>query len=206
MSYIKNKETLCYDYLRKKWYACEESNVISRRGIIGGGGAPSPGCCITPASLCCINCADLFKIKSCVELSLVTEVIPQSPYNTIDMDGLVSLWNPTAGTCGWAAFGGPAGVSPIRIRNLTTGISTCVVDLTMNNANYVLNNPGDTITQCMNIENDCNGGAGVSVGICWQVQIVDVGAPGSWTVEYSNFKICTNPSIDEITACVECYQ
>lgn len=205
MSYIKNKETLCYDYLRKKWYACEESNVVAKRVGGGGGGAPLPECCIPPASLCCINCADLFKIKSCIELALVTEVIPQVPYNTIDMDGLYNLWAPVSGICGWSVIGGPSGVSPFGLRDLN-GIKFCVINLTLNNAIYTLNNPGDSITQCMNIRNDCGGGGGVSVGICWQVQIVDVGAPGSWTVEYSNFRICTNPTIDEITACVECYQ
>jgi len=199
-----NGQSLCYNGKTNKWEPCKQgAKPIAGRGA---GTVVPPSCCITPAMACCLSCTDLFGLAKCVDTALVLTAIPQAPFDTLDIDALQTLLNDISGSCGWSLTGGPNGVNPFGLRDLNTGQKLCVVNVTLTNSGYTLNNPGDSIVQCLEIRNDCNGGGGINIGICWEVSIVDYGIPAEWVVEYNLFRLCTNPiGLDEIVNCTNCY-
>ena len=204
---VNKRRNQCYDAQNRRWFTCDE-NTSRREGSSPSPIPSPPQCCITPADACCVTCQDLFELRDCLQSALVDVDIPQSPFDTLTIDEVQTLLNGLGGVgCDWLITGGPSGVATFSIRNYVTGARFCVINLTLTNSEYTLSNPGDTIVQCLDIRNDCGGGAGVSIGICYEVVIVDNGIPGEWTVEYRNFRICTNPQgLDEIINCNYCYQ
>lgn len=195
----------CWDPTRQRWYNCEQTIQVGRRGVPRGNPGPPP-CCLPPG--CCLDCNTLESLVSCFRSGRYDDIlgpVDQVLFTSQDYREFATSVLIAGGFCGFGfdflndTFTNGSNTFDC-FRQPSPGYPGGGIEITNSGFNYPQ-------VQCLTFRSaNCP-----TIGVCFQVDAVPVpGFPGiiQPTVDPNKVFICLNPdAINNLNpTCVQCNQ